>query len=294
LTAGGVMTRARGPARPPRAGHEAVALKAGVLVRHSLARLRTAVAVTAASLALFQVLLAMAAAELQRQGTFEQLAALVPGFVRELFGTTLLSMMSFSGIMALGYYHVAVVAVLVGLVVAVATEPAGEVETGFADLVLAQPVSREAVITRSAVLLVVCPAIVIAAMSAGTFAGLWLAGPAAGSSPPPRLVWRLAAGLWSVLACWGGVSLVIGAASRRRAVAAGIAGGAAAALMLVDYLSRVWKPIRGLARLSPFHYYNPLDLVIGKPLPPGDVGILLGTAAAAVAVAYVLYRRRDV
>jgi ABC-2 type transport system permease protein len=264
------------------------------LVRHSLARLRTALAVMAAALAFFQVLLAMAAAELQRQGTFEQLAALVPAFVRELFGTALVSMMSFSGIMALGYYHVAIVAVLVGLVVAVATEPAAEVEAGFADLVLAQAVPRDAVIARSAALIVVCPAIVIAAMTAGTFVGLWWAGPAAGSAPPPRLVWKLAAGLWSVLVCWGGVSLVIGAASRRRAVAAGIAGGAAAALMLVDYLSRAWKPLRGIARLSPFHYYNPLDLVMGKPLPAGDVAILLGTAVAAAAAAFVLFRRRDI
>jgi ABC-type transport system involved in multi-copper enzyme maturation permease subunit len=267
---------------------------AAVLLRHSLGRLKTALLVTAAALALFQVLLAMAASELQREGTFEQLAALVPGFVRELFGTALLSMMSFSGIMALGYYHVAIVAVLVGLVVAVATEPAAEVEAGFADLVLAQPVSRGVVMARSLILLALCPAIVIAAMTAGTFAGLSLAGPAAGAGPPARLVWKLAAGLWSVLACWGGVSLVIGAAARRRAVAAGIAGGAAAALMLIDYLSRVWTPIRGLARLSPFHYYNPLDLVMGKPLPPQDVGILIGTAAAAVAVAFALYQRRDI
>jgi hypothetical protein len=76
-------------------------------------------------------------------------------------------------------------------------------------------------------------------------------------------------------------------------VAAGIAGGAAAALMLIDYLAKVWKPILGLARLSPFHYYNPLDLVLGKPLPPADVGVLLGTAASAVALAFLLFRRRD-
>ncbi|HSP91793.1 MAG TPA: hypothetical protein VLN08_12840 [Vicinamibacterales bacterium] len=262
-------------------------------MRHSLTRLRTALLVMAAALALFQVLLAMAAAELQRQGTFEQLAGLVPGFVRELFGTALVSMMSFSGIMALGYYHVAIVAVLVGLVVVIATEPAVEVEAGFADLVLAQAVPRDAVLTRSVVLLVVCPGLMITAMTAGTFAGLWWAGPAAGSRPAASLILSLALSLWAVLACWGGVSLVVGAASRRRAVAAGIAGGAAAALMLVDYLSRVWKPIRGFARLSPFHYYNPLDLVMGKPLPLGDIGMLLGTGAAACALAYALFRRRD-
>lgn len=265
----------------------------GVLVRHSLRRMRTALLVVASLLALFQVLLAMAAAELQRQGTFEQLAGMMPSFVRELFGAALMSMMSFSGIMALGYYHVAIIAVLVGLVVAAATEPAGEVESGFADLVLAQAVPREAVVARSVVLVVACPAVVIAAMTAGTFAGLWIAEPSAAGRPPAGLIGKLASNLWALLACWGGVSLVVGALSRRRAVAAGVAGGAAAALMLVDYLSKVWTPVRGLARLSPFHYYNPLDLVIGLPLPPADIGILLGTAASAVALAFLLFRRRD-
>jgi len=42
-------------------------------------------------------------------------SAVGPSFVRELFGSALVSMMSFSGIMALGYYHVAIIAVLVGL-----------------------------------------------------------------------------------------------------------------------------------------------------------------------------------
>jgi ABC-type transport system involved in multi-copper enzyme maturation permease subunit len=90
------------------------------------------------------------------------------------------------------------------------------------------------------------------------------------------------------------VSLAISAVARRRAVAGSIAGSAAAALMLIDYLSRVWKPLREIARLSPFHYYNPLTLVMGRPLPLADIGILLGAAATAVTIAYVLFNRRDV
>ena len=248
----------------------------------------------AAALALFQVLLAMAAAELQRQRTFEQLASLVPGFVRELVGTALVSMMSFSGIMALGYYHVAIVAVLVGLVVAVATEPAAEVETGFADLVLAQAVSREAVMTRSVVLLVICPAIVIAAMTAGTFAGLWLAAPAAASRPPARLVWTLA------------VEPVVGprvlgrrVARRRRLVAPARGGGGhrrrgggrAHARRLP--LARVEADPRDRAALA---------VPLLQPARPRDGEAAAarrhrhpaGTAACAVALAFVLFRRRDI
>jgi ABC-type transport system involved in multi-copper enzyme maturation permease subunit len=266
----------------------------GTLVRHSLLRFRTPLLVMAVALAAFQVLLGLAAQELQREGTFQQIVNMIPGFVREIFGSLLVSMMSFSGIMALGYYHVAIVAVLVGLVVALATEPAGEIETGFADLVLARAVPRAAVMTRSVLLLVLGAAFVVAAMAAGTFLGLRLAVPAGTARPAASLVWKLAFSLWCELACWGGLSLAIGAAARRRVVAGSIAGSAAAALMLIDYLSRFWKPIRGLARYSPFHYYNPLDLVMNKPLPPGDIAVLLGTAVVAVAVAYALFSRRDV
>jgi ABC-type transport system involved in multi-copper enzyme maturation permease subunit len=266
----------------------------GVLVRHSLGRLRTTLIVMAGALAAFQVLLALAAAELQRSGTFTQLAGLIPSFVRELVGTSLVAMMSFSGIMALGYYHVAIVAVLVGLVVAVATEPTAEIEVGFADLVLSRPVARAAVMTRSVLLIAVCPAFVIMAMVCGTFLGLWLAVPTGVDRPSAALVWALAFSLWALLACWGGVSLALGSASRRRAVAGAVAGSLAAALMLVDYLSRVWKPLQLPARLSPFHYYNPLELVTGAPLPVSDIGILLGTGALAVVIAYVLFLRRDI
>ncbi len=63
--------------------------------------------------------------------------------------------------------------------------------------------------------------------------------------------------------------------------------------MLVDYLARFWKPARGAARLSPFHYYNPLDLVIGKPLPLGDIAVLLGTGTVTAALAYLVFARRD-
>jgi ABC-2 type transport system permease protein len=265
----------------------------GVLVRHSLRRFRTPLLVMAASLAGFQVLLGLAAQELQREGTFQQIINMIPAFVRELFGPLLVSMMSFSGIMALGYYHVVIVAVLVGLVVAIATEPAAEVETGFADLVLSRAVPRSAVMTRSVLLLAAGAAFVVAAMAAGTFLGLRIAVPAGAVKPAASLVWKLAFSLWCVLVCWGGVSLAIGAPARRRVVAGSMAGSAAAALMLVDYLARFWKPIRGIARLSPFHYYNPLELVMNKPLPAADIGILLGTAAAGVVVAYVLFLRRD-
>lgn len=256
--------------------------------------MRTLLLVMAGALALFQILLALAAQQLQRAGTFAQLANVIPSFVRELFGTALLAMMSFSGIMALGYYHVAIIAVLVALVVTIGTEPAAEIEVGFADLILSRSVGRTAVLTRSVVLLVVGPALVIGAMAGGTFLGLWIAAPPPELRPPPFLIGSMAINLWALLFCWGGVALGFGAVARRRSVAGSIAGAAATALMLADYLSKVWSPLKPIARFSPFRYYNPLDLVMGRALSTTDVGVLLATGGIGIVAAYVLFARRDI
>jgi ABC-type transport system involved in multi-copper enzyme maturation permease subunit len=265
-----------------------------MLVRHSLRRVRTLLLVMAGALALFQVLLALAAQQLQQSGTFAQLANIMPSFVRELFGTSLLTMLSFSGIMALGYYHVAITAVLVALAITIGTEPVAEIEVGIADVILARPVARVSVLTRSVVLLVAGPALVIGAMVGGTFLGLWIAGPPPNLRPPPSLVGALALNLWALIFCCGGIALAIGSVARRRSVAGSIGGAAATSLMLADYLSRVWSPLKPIARFSPFHYYNPLDLVMGRPLSMTDVGVLVGAGVVGIAAAYVLFTRRDV
>ena len=44
---------------------------------------------------------------------------------------------------------------------------------------------------------------------------------------------------------------------------------------------------------SPFHYYNPLDLVMGQPLPVGDLWVLFVAGATGLLVAAVCFARRD-
>ena len=87
--------------------------------------------------------------------------------------------------------------------------------------------------------------------------------------------------------------MAIGCASQRRSVAAGSAGLLALTTFLLDYVGRLWRPAESIAWLSPFRYYDPLSLVMGSPLPPKDLVVLLGIAAAGFAAAYVLFARRD-
>ena len=77
-------------------------------------------------------------------------------------------------------------------------------------------------------------------------------------------------------------------------VAGAIAGLLALAAFLLDYVGRLWLPAASVAWLSPFHYYSPLELVMGHPLPSKNLAVLAGIAALGLATAYVLFARRDI
>jgi hypothetical protein len=263
------------------------------LLGHSLRRLRALAAALAVVVTLFQVLLVRVAAALEASSGFGRLAAFVPSFVRQMAGDALVSFLSFSGIVCLGYFHPMIIAALCGTVIAAATEPAGEIETRFVDAVLVRPVPRRAVVTRSALLLALLPALVVLAMVAGTAAGLrWLA-PADAALPGARLVASLAVNLWALLFAVGGLSLAVGAAARRRSVAGAVAGIATLCLFLLDYLARAWKPADAVAWLSPFHYFRAMELLVGRPLALSHLAVLLGAGACGIAVAYLVFSRRD-
>lgn len=262
------------------------------LARHSLRRSRALVVVLVVILAAFEVLLVIAANTLQESGTFTSFVSAMPPFFRQIFGDSLLVFMSFAGIVCFGYFHPMLVAALVAFVIATATEPVAEIENRFVDVVLARPVPRAAVIARSVLLIVGLPAIAIGTMLVATLLSLrWLAPPDVGVSAV--LIASLAVNLWVLVECIGGASLAVAAASHRRATAAGIVGIATLALFFIDYLARIWKPAASIARLSPFHYYDAMAMVMGKPLPAAHVEVLGITAVVGIGLAFALFSRRD-
>jgi ABC-2 type transport system permease protein len=245
-------------------------------------------------LAGFQVVLILVAGSIQRSGGFEQLANLMPPFARELMGPSMASFMSFAGIVCLGYFHLAVMASLIGLSIAIATMPTSEVESGFIDLLLARPVARHWIITRSIVATLLTILVLLAMMSGGTWGGLETLASRSVKWPSSKLIFSLVTNLGLLLLCWGGVALAIGAASRRRAVASSITGLLVLAMFLLDYVGRLWKPAETIAWLSPFRYYNAFELVMGRSLPLKNLLVLGSIAAAGFAAAYALFARRDI
>ena len=263
------------------------------LVAHSARRNGGLLGATVALLVAFQALTALMAASFQETKAFDQLAAMAPDFIRQAFGSSFLPMLSFSGIVTLGFFHFAVITFLVGLAIAIATEPASEVEAHFNDVLMARPLTRSVPILRSGVLVAAVSVATCGAMCAGTWAGLAMFAPEGTPWPRPRLILSLGALLAALMFCWGGVALAIGSLSRRRGIAGTLAGLAAFALFLLDVVARVWSPARGLGRLSPFHYFDPLRLVAGASLAWKDLMVLLAIGLAAFIAALVIYNRRD-
>jgi hypothetical protein len=75
--------------------------------------------------------------------------------------------------------------------------------------------------------------------------------------------------------------------------AAGTIGLVAVFLYLLQFGAAAWSPLRPFARVSPFHYYEPMKTLLGSISPARDIVGLLGASAVLFACAYVLYEKRD-
>ncbi len=265
-----------------------------LLFLYSLKRVRALALITGLLLAALQVVLIFVAGSIQNSGGFDQLSALLPPFARALLGPSVATFMSFSGIVCLGYFELAVMGALIAMAITLATTPASEAESGFMDLILARPVARHWIITRTVALTVFVTGALLALMVAGTGAGLRLFAPKNVSWPSPKLIGSLAVNLGMLALCWGGIASAIGARSSRRSAAGGAAGLLAFAAFLLDYVGRLWQPAESVAWISPFRYYNTFDLIMGNPLPLKDLGVLAAIAVAGFGAAYFLFAHRDI
>ena len=158
------------------------------LVAHSLRRARTLVLVLSLVLAGFQWLMTLAARALESMDAFAQILGFLPPAFRVLAGPALVPLMSFAGMVTVGYFHLIVLAAVIAMAVGIGTETAGEIEQRLVDLFLSRPLWRGWMVVRSLVVLVVSTIAVLAAMALGTWSGLVLFAPAGVAWPEASLI----------------------------------------------------------------------------------------------------------
>ena len=261
------------------------------LLGRSLARHRALIGALAALLSAFQILDIVAAYNLQENAVYSQFATLVPAFIQEAMGGALVG--SLLGAIAIGFVHPLVMLSLSCVAIYIACEPAGEVEDGLVDLVVARPVPRFFMVTRSAVAFAGGTAAVVAAMFATSRIAVgWLTPATAAAVPASRLAW-VAANLLAIVWCFGAGGLALASHTRQRTHTAGTVALVAVSLYLLQFAAAAWAPLRPFARVSPFHYYDTMRTLTGSVTPVANVAGLTTAMLALLGVAYTLYGRRD-
>jgi ABC-2 type transport system permease protein len=263
------------------------------LLRRSFAQSWRVVLAVALIAGGFQLVIIAQASSLQEAQSFGRVAELIPGFLQRGLGSMALLLASFKGSVTAGYFHPVIVLMMAQLAIYVATEPAHEVESGLVDVVLARPLRRRAVMTRSLIVAFGGVTIVGGAMGIGTWAGLRAFASPAWDWPSAALVGRLLVHLLAAAWCFGAIALAVAAGAERRATAVGLVGVAAVLLYLLDFLALTWAPARPLARLSPFHYYPAVSILAGVAPPWRNLALLASATVAFAGVAYWRFSRRD-
>jgi hypothetical protein len=264
-----------------------------LLFRLSLKRARMLLCATGLLLALVQVLRVRIAEKIYDAGQFDQLNSVLSTYLRDIVGSALGSITSFNGIVCGVYFDTGYIIGLLALVIALSTLPASERDTGFADLILARPVARHWLITRTIALVLFSILLMLAMIMAGTWTGLMLFAPDGVPWPTLRQTLALALTLGALLTCWSGVAMAFGA-GYRRGVASATTSLIAFLALILDWAHRMWPPLDWADWLSPFRYFSPYELVAGKPLQMENLLVLGAIAASGYTLAYLIISQRDI
>lgn len=260
------------------------------LVARSFGRVAAPFIAIAALLTGFQMMLIAVAASFAASGDFDRLGTLVPAVLKPALAPALTS---FGSMTTLGYFDVLIVMMVVQWAIYLGTEPAAEIESGLLDLILARPLPRHRVVTRTLIVTLGSTAALTLAMGVGTLSGLWLFAPPNVAWPSARTVLVMIAHLSLIGWCFGAFGLAASGWCSRRASAIATVAITSMALYLIDFLGLWWSPMESLGRLTPFYYFHGGPILAGTSDPAVNLTVLsLGTIAGAI-VAYWRIGKRD-
>ena len=167
---------------------------------------------------------------------------------------------------------------------------ATEVERGTIDLVLTRPVGRLPFLFAKALASIVA----VTAVEAGGLIGVLVARQTISGVHALSVASALRAftGSWLVFVGVAMVGILVSARSSLRGRAIGITVGIVVAWFFMNFIALLIDGIRGLRFASPFHYFQPADLLAGTG-SGRDLLVLAAVAVVALFAAAASFTRRD-
>lgn len=213
-----------------------------------------------------------------------------PDTLKELFGGEA----SFDFTTSAGYLNAELFSLMYPLFLSIfaialaASTLAGEEEHGQLDLVLAYPVRRTRVVTEKAAAV----GVAIVGLAGSTGLTMYLVGLAVDLDTPAGNLAAAVVGSALVAAVMGGVTLLAGAASGRRAVAVGAGAGVFGAAYLLQVLGAFVDSLGSARWLSPIHLANGRTPV-RDGWPWLELGVLVLVVVVLTAAARWVFAHRD-
>ena len=260
------------------------------LVKRSLSRVWRMWAASALLLVGFQVALTLTAVTLHESGGYQQLFQAVPAYVRQWIGPAL---SSFAGMSALTFFEPLVILLLVLFAVYVASEPAADVEDGLVDLLLARPLPRHWVVTRSLLAMTATTAALVLALAAANVLSVRALAPGGAPGPAAATVLDLSVHLFALTWCFGGLTLAAAAYLGRRSSVLGALTVTVIALFLMKVLAEFTTRFDWLRWATPFDYFRGTDVLMGTAPTAWNLTVLMMLGAVGTVIAYWQFQRRD-
>lgn len=225
------------------------------------------------------------------EGQYDEFIDILPGAMQKAFGFDRLSFTE-----PLGYYSADVYFLVVlfgGIYAAILGSGilAKEEEEKTIELLLAWPVSRMQLVTGKLLTLLICLLFFNIFTGLSTLAAFKTY--VSVSYSQTVLLMLLAAPFLAHLtfACFGFL-LAFFLTRRRSAMPASI--GMVLAFYFCDVLANLSGKMEILGFLTPFHYVSAADIVTTEQIGCSNILILTAASAIAIALSYILYRRRDI
>ncbi len=198
---------------------------------------------------------------------------------------------SLGGSIALGYLHpISLILVSIFAIGFTTSAVAGERQRGTLEVLLARPLSRRTIYLTLLAAVLVFIGLILAAASVGTLVGSTIAGvldQLAVERLP--LLWLDGILMWGAFAAIG---LAASVSFDRLTPALGITMAIVVVSYFLDILGSLWPDAKGLQPYSLFHYLTARD-ILGGTVDLFGFGLLAAVGAIAIAVALVVFPRRD-
>jgi ABC-type transport system involved in multi-copper enzyme maturation permease subunit len=169
--------------------------------------------------------------------------------------------------------------------------PAGEVDRGTIDVLLALPVSRWSVYVSESFVWIVSAVALLGFAVAGNALGTWRVHDTV--HPTPARVTIVVLNLLCLYVSVGAAAWFCSALSDRRGRAIGVVFVLVVASFLLNYLAQFWEPAKHLAPLGVLRYYRPLFVLRDGTWPLWDMTALLTAAATLWTAGGLIFARRD-